>query len=86
MIGDVEEMIDGSYPRCDPTTGSLVVLDLIPVMMFVIEFNGEICTFEKDKVPNVVANFKPHSIFQISSGNVPIPPSSNWHSSLEVFM
>ena len=40
----------------NPIAGSLVVFDLIPVMVFEIEFDGKIRAFEKDEVSDVVAN------------------------------
>ena len=50
-------MVDGGYTMGDPVTSPLVVLDLIPVVVFKIEFDGEICTFKKDEVPNVITDF-----------------------------
>ena len=79
-------MINRGYAVCHPIASPLVILDLIPVMVFEIEFNGKICTFEKDKVSDVVANLQPGSILQIPSGNVMIPSSSDWHSGLKVFL
>ena len=83
---DIQEVVNGSYSKCNPITGSLVILDLIPVVVFEVKFDGKVCAFEKDKVSNVVSNFQPHHILQISSGNIPVPSSSNWHSGLEVFL
>ena len=42
---------------CNPIAGSLVVFDLIPVMVFKVEFNGKIRAFEKDEVSDVVTDF-----------------------------
>ena len=82
---NIQEMVYGGNPQCDPRTCPLVVLDLVPVMMFKIKLDREIHTFEKDEVPNVVANFEPCGILQISSGDVLIPSPSNGHSGLEIF-
>ena len=49
-------MVDRGYTVCDPVASAFVVLDLVPVVVFEIEFNGEIHAFEKDKVSNVVTN------------------------------
>ena len=70
-------MIERGYVMCDPIASPLVILDLIPVVIFKVEFNGEIRAFERDKVSNVVANFQPGGILQVSSGNVSVSPSSN---------
>ena len=78
-------MIDGGYPMGNPIASSFVVLDLIPVVMFEIEFDWEIRAFKEDKVSDVVSYFQPGSVFQVSSGNVTIPSSSDWHSGPEVF-
>ena len=40
----------------NPIAGSLVVFDLVPVMVFEVEFNGKIRAFEKDEVSNVVTD------------------------------
>ena len=50
-------MVNRGYAVCHPIASPFVVLDLIPVMVFEIEFDGEIRAFEKDKVSNVVTNF-----------------------------
>ena len=49
-------MVDRCYTMGDPIAGSLVVFDLVPVMVFKIEFDGKIRTLEKDEVSDVVAN------------------------------
>ena len=69
----------------DPIAGSLVVLDLIPVMVFEIEFDGKIRAFEENEVSDVVTNLQPSSILQVSSRDVTVPSSSDWHSGLEIF-
>ena len=33
----------------NPVASPFVVLDLVPIVMFEVELNGEICAFEKDK-------------------------------------
>ena len=40
----------------NPVTSSLVVLDLIPIVMFKVEFDGEIRAFEKDEISDVVTD------------------------------
>ena len=50
-------MIDRGYTMGNPVTSSLVVLDLIPVVVFEVEFDGEIRAFEKDEVSDVVTDF-----------------------------
>ena len=82
---DIQKMIDRGYVRCNPIAGPFVVLDLAPVVIFKVELDGEVCTFETEEVSNVVTNFQPGSILQVSSGNILVPPSSNWHSGLEIF-
>ena len=75
--------------RCDtmgnPVTGSFVVFDLVPVMVFEVEFDGKIRAFKKDEVSDVVSYFQPSSVLEVSSRDVSIPSSSNRHSGLEVF-
>ena len=78
-------MIDGCDTMGNPVTGSFVVFDLVPVMVFEIELNGKIRAFEKDEVSNVVSYFQPSSVFEVSSGDVSIPSSSNRHSGPKVF-
>ena len=78
-------MVDRGYSMGDPIASSFVVLDLIPVVIFEVEFDREICTFEKDKISDVITDFEPCSVLQISSGDVLTSPSSNGHSSLEIF-
>ena len=56
-------MIDGGYPMGNPIASSFVVLDLIPVVMFKIEFDWEIRAFKEDEVSNVVSYFQPGSVF-----------------------
>ena len=46
----------------DPIAGPLVVLDLIPVVIFEIEFDREIRAFEEDEVSDVVSYFQPGSV------------------------
>ena len=78
-------MVDGCYTMGNPVTGSFVVLDLVPIMVFEVEFDGKIRAFEKDKVSNVVSHFQPSRVFKVSSGDVAISSSSDWHSGPEVF-
>ena len=78
-------MIDRGYSMGDPIARPFVVLDLIPVVVFKIEFDWEIRAFKENEVPNVVSYFQPGSVLEVSSGNVSIPSSSNWHSGPEVF-
>ena len=49
-------MIDRGYVVCYPVTSPFVILDLIPVVVFEIEFNRKIHAFEKDEVSNIVAD------------------------------
>ena len=56
-------MIDGGDVMGDPIASPLVVLDLVPVMVFEVEFDGKIRAFEKDKISNVVTDFQPGSVF-----------------------
>ena len=46
----------------NPVASSLVVLDLVPVVVFEVEFDGKICAFKKDEVPNIVTNLQPGSV------------------------
>ena len=46
----------------NPIASSLIVLDLVPVVMFEVEFDGKICAFEEDKVSNVITDFQPGSV------------------------
>ena len=46
----------------NPIASSLVVLDLVPVVMLEVEFDGKIRAFEKDKVSDVVTDFQPGSV------------------------
>ena len=78
-------MVYRCYTMCDPIAGPFVILDLKPVMVFKIELDGKVRAFKEDKVPNVVANLQPGSVLQISSGDIPVSPSSNWHPSPEIF-
>ena len=78
-------MIDGCDMMGHPVTGSFVVFDLVPVMVFEVELNGKIRAFEKDEVSDIVSYFQPGSVFQVSSGNVTVPSLSDWHSGPEVF-
>ena len=78
-------MVERGYAVRHPIASPFVVLDLIPVMVFEIEFDRKIHAFEKDKVSNVVANLQPGSVLQIPSGDIPVSPSSDWHSGPEVF-
>ena len=78
-------MVNGCYTMGNPVTGSFVVLDLVPVMVLEVEFDGKIRAFEKDEVSDVVSYFQPSSILKVSSGDVTIPSSSDWHSGPEVF-
>ena len=49
-------MINRGYTMGNPVTSSLVVLDLIPIVIFEIEFDGEIRAFKKDEVSDVVTD------------------------------
>ena len=69
----------------NPIAHPFVVLDLIPVVVFKIEFNWEIRAFKEDEVSDVVSYFQPSGVLEVSSRDVSIPSSSNWHSGLEVF-
>ena len=55
-------MVDGVYTMCDPVASTFVILDLIPVVVFEVEFNGKIHAFEKDEVSNVVTNLQPGGV------------------------
>ena len=46
----------------NPVAGSFVVLDLVPVVVFEVEFDGKIRAFKKDKVSDVVSYFQPGSV------------------------
>ena len=78
-------MIDRGYAVGHPRTGPFVVLDLIPVVVFKVEFDGKIRAFEKDEVSDVVTNLQPGGVLQVSSGNVTIPSPSDRHSGPKVF-
>ena len=55
-------MIDGCYTMGNPIARSLVVLDLVPVVVFEVEFDGKIHAFEKDEVSDVVADLQPGGV------------------------
>ena len=55
-------MVERGYTVCHPVASPLVILDLIPVMMFEIEFDWKIRAFEEDEVSDVVPYFQPGSI------------------------
>ena len=55
-------MINRGYVMGYPRTGPLVVLDLILVVVFEIEFDGKVCTFKKDEVSNVITNLQPGGV------------------------
>ena len=78
-------MIDGRDTMGNPITGSFVVFDLVPVMVFKVELDRKIRAFKKDEVSDIVSYFQPSSVLEVSPGDVSIPSSSNQHSGLEVF-
>ena len=55
-------MIDRGYPMGNPIARSFVILDLIPVVIFKIEFDWEIRAFEENEVSNVVSYLQPGSV------------------------
>ena len=40
----------------NPIAGSFVIFDLVPVMVFEVEFNRKIRAFEKDEVSDIITN------------------------------
>ena len=46
----------------DPIAGSLVVFDLVPIMVFEVEFDGKVRAFEKDEVSDVVTDLQPGGV------------------------
>ena len=46
----------------NPVARSFVVLDLIPVVVFEVEFDRKIRAFEKDEVSDIVADLQPGSV------------------------
>ena len=70
----------------NPIASSLVVLDLVPIVVLKVEFNGKIRAFKEDEVSDIISYLQPGSIFQVSSGNVTIPSLSDWHSSPKIFV
>ena len=84
-LWDIQEMVDRGNLRCDPIAGAFVVFDLVPVMVFEVKLNGKTHAFKKYEVSDVITDFEPHGVLQVSSGNVAIPSSSDRHSGLEVF-
>ena len=55
-------MVERSYVVCDPIAHPFVILDLVPVVMFEIEFDWEIRAFKEDEVSDVVSYFQPGSV------------------------
>ena len=55
-------MVDRGYMMGNPIASPLVVLDLIPVVIFKVEFDGKIRAFEKDEVSDVITNLQPGGI------------------------
>ena len=51
---DVKKMVDWCYTMCDPIAGPFVILDLIPVVIFKIEFDWEIRAFEENEVSDEI--------------------------------